>query len=107
MTEILSLTRFLSPSQNLIILRNLHKKKPLLLSPYPIPNNSINSKWLSVTEAVVAAVVAAPGAVDEVALAVEVDSAADEVVVLPVAVVVVEVSCIPHPHPSNCLQQRP
>lgn len=59
------------------------------------------------TEAVVVAVVVAPGAVDEVALAVEVDSAADEVVVLPVAVVVVEVSCIPHPHPSSCLQQRP
>lgn len=54
-----------------------------------------------------AAVVVAPGAADEVALAVEVDSAAGEVVVLPVAVVVVEVSCIPHPHPPNCLQQRP
>lgn len=37
MTEILSLTRFLSPSQNLIILRNLHKKKttPSLPLPYP------------------------------------------------------------------------
>lgn len=68
-------------------------KTPLLLpSPNPNPSNSINSKWLSVTEAVVAAVEAAPGAVDEVVLAVEVDSAAGAVVVLPVVVPVVEVS---------------
>lgn len=73
-------------------------KTPLLLpSPNPNPSNSINSKWLSVTEAVVAAVEAAPGAVDEVVLAVEVDSAAGAVVVLPVVVPVVEVSF----HPSS------
>lgn len=79
-------------------------KTPLLLpSSNPNPSNSINSKWLSVTEAVAAAVEAAPGAVDEVVLAVEVDSAAGAVVVLPVVVPVVEVSF----HPSSRLLQRP